>query len=194
MWRFRFRWLFAVQRFRDHARHSAGGSGEAWRANVRLHAARLVMPDHAPLGVFPADPPVYRVAVTFDEWDAARAAGAELPEASDEDWGRGNRPVMNVSPEDAEAYCRWLSERTGQTYRLPSEAEWEYACRAGTDTPFWWGSSVSTEQANYDGNFIYGDGTKGEYREQTVPVDSFEPNSRGLCQMHGNVYEWCADP
>ncbi|MBI1383911.1 MAG: SUMF1/EgtB/PvdO family nonheme iron enzyme [Rhizobiales bacterium] len=135
-----------------------------------------------------------RFAVTFDEWDAARAAGAELPNASDRGWGRGNRPVINVSHEDAQAYCRWLSERTGRKYRLPSEAEWEYACRAGTDTPFWWGASISTKQANYDGNYTYGGGAKGEYRQRTVPVDKFEPNPWGLHQVHGNVWEWCADP
>ena len=88
-----------------------------------------------------------------------------------------------------------LSGLTGKDYRLPSEAEWEYCCRArkGKDTPFWWGSSISTSQANYDGNYTYGDGPKGEYRKQTVPVDSFAPNPFGLYQVHGNVLEWCED-
>ncbi len=101
--------------------------------------------------------------------------------------------MINVSWNDATDYAAWLSRQTGQAYRLPSEAEWEYACRAGTTSPFWWGSSISTGQANYDGTGTYGGGPKGEYRKRTVPVDSFAPNPWGLYQVHGNVWEWCAD-
>jgi formylglycine-generating enzyme required for sulfatase activity len=82
---------------------------------------------------------------------------------------------------------------TAKTYRLPSEAEWEHACRAGTKTEFWWGNEISTAQANYDGNYTFGKGKKGEYRERTVPVDSFQANPWGLYQVHGNVWEWCED-
>jgi formylglycine-generating enzyme required for sulfatase activity len=104
-----------------------------------------------------------------------------------------SHPVVCVNWDDAKAYAKWLSAKTGQDYRLPSEAEWEYACRAGTVTPFWWGSSISPEQANYDYNYTYGGGPKGKWRESTVPVKSFEPNPWGLYQVHGNVWEWCED-
>jgi formylglycine-generating enzyme required for sulfatase activity len=87
----------------------------------------------------------------------------------------------------------WLSRKTGKAYRLLSEAEREYAARAGTTTPFWWGSSISTTQANYDGNYTYGSGSKGEYRQKTVPVDMFQPNAWGLYQVHGNVWDWVED-
>jgi formylglycine-generating enzyme required for sulfatase activity len=104
-------------------------------------------------------------------------------------------PVVGVSWDDTQAYCAWLSERTGQPYRLPSEAEWEYACRAGTTTPFWTGATISTDLANYDGNYIYGNGRKGVWRKATVAVDdpSFPANRFGLSHMHGNVQEWCED-
>jgi formylglycine-generating enzyme required for sulfatase activity len=107
----------------------------------------------------------------------------------------GNRhPVEQVSWYDAVEFCARLSTHTGRTYRLPSEAEWEYACRAGTQTPFYFGQTLTTELANYDGNYTYNDGAEGEYREQTTPVDHFEfANAFGLCDMHGNVYEWCQD-
>jgi formylglycine-generating enzyme required for sulfatase activity len=101
--------------------------------------------------------------------------------------------VINVSWEDATAFCEWLSRQTGRAYRLPSEAEWEFACRAGTTTPFWTGATISTEQANYDGNYTYGSGAKGGYREQTTPVDAFPVNPWGLHDMHGNIWEWCED-
>ena len=104
-----------------------------------------------------------------------------------------SHPVVWVSWADATAYATWLSSKTGKDYRLLSEAEWEYACRAATSTPFWWGSSISTEQANYDGNYTFGGGRKGEYRQGTVPVKSFDPNPWGLYQVHGNVWEWCED-
>jgi formylglycine-generating enzyme required for sulfatase activity len=87
----------------------------------------------------------------------------------------------------------WLSKKIGKPYRLLSESEWEYAARAGTTTPFWWGSTISTSQANYNGNYTYNNGPKGEYRIGTVPVDSFAPNAFGLYNVHGNVYQWVED-
>ena len=102
-------------------------------------------------------------------------------------------PVVCVSWEDAQAYVRWLSEETGEAYRLLSEAEWEYVARAGTMTPFHFGTTISTEQANYYGNYTYGSGRKGEYRQKTVAVGRFPANAYGLHDMHGNVWEWVAD-
>ncbi|MCB1509456.1 MAG: SUMF1/EgtB/PvdO family nonheme iron enzyme [Hyphomicrobiaceae bacterium] len=104
-----------------------------------------------------------------------------------------SHPVVCLNWDDAKAYADWLSKCTDKPYRLLSEAEWEYVARAGTTTPFWWGSSISTSQANYDGNFTYGSGAKGEYRKRTVPVGEFEPNPWGLYQVHGNAWEWCED-
>jgi formylglycine-generating enzyme required for sulfatase activity len=103
------------------------------------------------------------------------------------------RPVESVGWEDAIEFCRRLSQRTGRRYTLPSEAQWEYACRAGTTTPFYCGSTISTKLANYDGNEVYGDGAKGDSRQQTTDVASFPANPWGLHDMHGNVWEWCAD-
>lgn len=105
-----------------------------------------------------------------------------------------NRPVETVTWDEAVEFCDRLRAHTGRNYRLPSEAEWEYACRAGTDTPFFFGQTLSTDLANYDGNYIYGPGKEGEYRQQTTPVDFFElANGFGLHDMHGNVDEWCQD-
>jgi formylglycine-generating enzyme required for sulfatase activity len=104
-----------------------------------------------------------------------------------------NRPVEQVSWEDATEFCQRLSVHTGKTYRLPSEAEWEYACRAGTTTPFHYGETITAELANYDASRTYGDGPQGEYRRQTTEVGSFPANAWGLCDMHGNVREWCED-
>lgn len=104
-----------------------------------------------------------------------------------------NRPVEDVSWDDAVKFCEKLSNLTNKTYRLPSEAEWEYACRAGTTTPFYFGETITTDLANYDGNYTYGCGPKGKYREQTTEVGIFPPNAFGLYDMHGNVWEWCAD-
>ena len=112
------------------------------------------------------------------------------------------RPVENISWDDCQEFLKKLNEaatsvethgRASLPFRLPSEAEWEYACRAGTTTPFSFGETISTDQANYDGNSTYGNGKKGVYRQQTTDVGSFPPNAWGLCDMHGNVWEWCAD-
>jgi|GEM_PF-3772237 len=105
-----------------------------------------------------------------------------------------NRPVESVSWYDAVEFCERLSQHTHRTYRLPTEAEWEYACRARTKTPFHFGESITAELANYDATQIYGDGLEGEYRRETTSVDYFEiANAFGLCDMHGNVWEWCLD-
>jgi formylglycine-generating enzyme required for sulfatase activity len=103
------------------------------------------------------------------------------------------RPVEQVSWEDAIEFCKRLSKCTGQNYSLPSEAQWEYACRAGSATPFHFGETISSELANYDGTSTYGDGPKGKYRKQTTPVGMFPANAWGLKDMHGNVWEWCLD-
>ena len=119
--------------------------------------------------------------VTFDEWDACvRGGGCGGRRPDDEGWGRGARPVINVSWEDARAYVRWLSRETGKSYRLPSEAEWEYAARAGTATPFHTGATISTDQANYADR-------------RTTLVGAFAPNAFGLYDVHGNVWEWVED-
>ncbi|OAD22617.1 serine/threonine protein kinase, partial [Candidatus Thiomargarita nelsonii] len=105
-----------------------------------------------------------------------------------------NRPVEQVSWDDAVAFCQKLSEITGKDYRLPSEAQWEYACRAGTTTPFYFGETITTDLANYDGHFNYASEPEGTYREETTSVGIFPPNAFGLYDMHGNLWEWCADP
>jgi formylglycine-generating enzyme required for sulfatase activity len=141
---------------------------------------------------------VGKFAVTFADWDACIAkGGCNGYRPSDKDWGRGNRPVINVSWDDAKAYVNWLSSATAKSYRLLSEAEREYVTRAGTTTPFWWGSSVASE-ANHAGAVPYPPGnsnsqTRLKPAERTLPVDSFKPNPWGLYQVHGNVSEWMED-
>jgi formylglycine-generating enzyme required for sulfatase activity len=103
------------------------------------------------------------------------------------------RPVVNVSWHDAMAFCQRLRLRTGKNYSLPSQDQLEYACLAGTTTPFHFGDTISTKIANYDGNELYGDGNIEEYRQQTTDVNSFPVNPWGLYDMHSNVLEWCAD-
>jgi formylglycine-generating enzyme required for sulfatase activity len=128
---------------------------------------------------------VSKFEVTFEEWDACAAAAAcpRVPES----WGRGEMPVINVSWSDAKRYVGWLSQSTGKEYRLLTEAEWEYAARAGADTPFSWGDDAAMGSANCDGCGSQWDG------QQTAPVGSFKPNAFGLCDMHGNVWEWVED-
>ena len=125
--------------------------------------------------------------VTFAEWDACVSAGGCSHRADDAGWGRGRRPVMDVSWDDAQSYVRWLSQQTGATYRLLSESEWEYAARAGTSSAYSWGSQVGSGRGNCDGCGSQWDGS------QTAPVGSFSPNSWGLYDMHGNVWEWVQD-
>ena len=107
--------------------------------------------------------------------------------------GDKNLPVDSVSWNDCQTFIKTLREKDKKLYRLPTEAEWEFACRAGTKTPFYIGETISTDQANYNGNFTYGTGKKGIYREKTTPVGSFPANAWGLYDMHGNVFEWCQD-
>ncbi|MEG4852326.1 bifunctional serine/threonine-protein kinase/formylglycine-generating enzyme family protein [Microcoleus sp. B5-D4] len=103
------------------------------------------------------------------------------------------RPVEQVSWNNALEFCQKISQKTGKTYRLPSEAEWEYACRAGTTTPFYFGETITPDLVNYDGNYPYNAAPKGLYRKQTTDVGSFPPNPFGLYDMQGNVWEWCSD-
>jgi formylglycine-generating enzyme required for sulfatase activity len=135
--------------------------------------------------------------VTFAEYDACvgdTAADRCSRRAEDpSNWGRGRRPVIMVSWNDAQQYVRWLSRRTGQRYRLLTEAEWEYAARAGTVTPFSFGATISTAQANYDGSNVYGLGVRGPYRQRTLEVGSLGRNGWGLYDMHGNAWEWVQD-
>jgi len=134
--------------------------------------------------------------VTFAEWEACVSGGGcqsnKTPSAMG--WGKGRHPVINVSWNDAKEYVEWLSNMTGQTYRMLTEAEWEYVARADTTTPFSTGPTITSKQANFDGSLTYGDSAKGEYRQKTVEVGSLNtPNAFGLHDVHGNVWEWVED-
>ena len=132
--------------------------------------------------------------VTFAQWDACVAdRGCTGPAAQDEGWGRGTRPAIGVTWDEAKEYTEWLSRKTGKQYRLPTEAEWEYAARARTTTPFSFGTIITTDQANYNGSTAYADGPVGANRQQTQPVGSFPANAFGLHDMHGNAAEWVED-
>ncbi|BAY96654.1 hypothetical protein NIES37_05880 [Tolypothrix tenuis PCC 7101] len=133
--------------------------------------------------------------VTQSQWKAVAAlerVNIQLnPEASH--FKGANRPVEQVSWDEAMEFCARLAQETGKPYRLPTEAEWEYACRAGTTTPFCFGETITTDLANYNGKYCYGAGPKGEYRGQTTDVGTFPANPFGLYDMHGNTWEWCQD-
>ena len=123
--------------------------------------------------------------VTFSEWDSCVSdGGCGGYQPSDNGWGRGNRPVINVSWDDAQNYIQWLSHKTGKAYRLPSEQEWEIAARAGTTSDYYWGNDIGRNHANCDGCGSEWDNKK------TAPVGSFKSNAFGLYDMMGNVWEW----
>jgi formylglycine-generating enzyme required for sulfatase activity len=130
--------------------------------------------------------------VTYAQWDACVADGGCATAPPNHGWGRGQRPVVSVSHDDALAYVTWLSKQAGQPYRLPSEAEWEYAARAGSQTAFATGAGISTAQSNYNGQFPYR-GAKEIFRARTVETASFPANAFGLFDMHGNAWEWTDD-
>jgi formylglycine-generating enzyme required for sulfatase activity len=131
--------------------------------------------------------------ITFAQWDACVLEGGCKHKPEDKFWGREKRPVINVSWNDAKEYVGLLTRKTGRTYRLLTEAEWEYSARAGTMTPFSTGRTITSEQANFNGNGTYGGSAKGQYRQRTAEVGSFQPNAFGLYDMHGNVWEWVED-
>ena len=136
--------------------------------------------------------------VTFAQWDACVAESGCTHKPGDESWGRGRRPVINVSWDDAKQFVAWLSKKTGKPYRLLTEAEWEYAARGVTKAsdphaPFSTGATINYKQANYDANFKYGNGPQGVYRQKTLDVGSLPRNAFGLHDMHGNVWEWVED-
>jgi len=128
-----------------------------------------------------------RTETTFAQWDACAAAGACPRVADDHGWGRGERPVINVSWEDAAAYARWLSALTGRRYRLPSGAEWAFAAHAGTQGAYWWGEEMKPGMARCRGC------NPGANDYGTMPVASYPPNPFGLYDMNGNLWEWVAD-
>jgi len=148
------------------------------------------------MGKYPITQAQWRVVASYSKIDCDLATDPANFKGDD-------RPVEQVSWDEAVEFCKRLSKKTGYDYRLPSEAEWEYACRAGTTTPFYFGSTITTDMANYagiDGEYqgkplpgAYGEGPKGEYRKETTDVGSFPANGFGLYDMHGNVWEWCAD-
>jgi formylglycine-generating enzyme required for sulfatase activity len=136
--------------------------------------------------------------VTFAQWDACVAENGCTHKPGDESWGRGRRPVINVSWDDARQFVAWLAKKTGKPYRLLTEAEWEYAARGVTKAsephaPFSTGATINYKQANYDANFTYGKGPQGVYRQKTLDVGSLPRNAFGLHDMHGNVWEWVED-
>ena len=190
----------SVEVFRDRLR--VGGEGPAM---VVLPTGRFRMGDLDGSGSS-NERPVHTVTisrriamgqypVTFEDYDRyaencgfLKALFGNKPESPyDNGWGRGRRPVIDVNWHDARAYAAWLSEQTGKRYRLPSESEWEYAARAGTETAYSWGNEIGVNRANCDGS-----GSKWS-GEQTSPVGSFAPNGFGLYDMHGNVWEWVED-
>jgi formylglycine-generating enzyme required for sulfatase activity len=137
------------------------------------------------IGRYPITQGQWRVVASYPQVDRQLN-----PDPSD--FKGDNRPVESVDWDDATEFCQRLSQRTGRQYRLPSEAEWEYACRAGTQTPFSFGNYISTELANYNGS-AYGESPKCEGKDETTDVGSYPPNNFGLYDMHGNVWEWCED-
>jgi len=137
---------------------------------------------------------VGRFAVSFDEWDACLAdGGCGGNKGDDNGFGRGRMPAQGINFEAAKSYLAWLSKKVGRTYRLPSESEREYFTRAGTTTPFWFGNTISSQNANYAAGTPYAGGPRGVDSKGPAVVDSYPPNPFGLYQVHGNVWEWTED-
>ncbi|MBI1393967.1 MAG: SUMF1/EgtB/PvdO family nonheme iron enzyme [Alphaproteobacteria bacterium] len=135
-----------------------------------------------------------RYEVTFDDWAKCRKdGGCNGYDPNNQGWGGGKRPAINISYEDAQAYLAWISAKTGKRYRLPTEAEWEYAARAGAKTPFWFGNAISTSQANFNGQYPYAGASKEKSAGKTMPVGSYKANGFGLYDVHGNTWEWTED-
>jgi formylglycine-generating enzyme required for sulfatase activity len=152
--------------------------------NMGSPSYRETMPQHQV--TIEAPFAVAKYELTFAEWDACESVGA-CPQADDSGMGRGNRPVINVSWNDAQQYVAWLSQMTGKSYRLLSEAEYEYAARGGTLTAYYWGDQIGVNNANCAqcGSLLW--------KKQTAPVGQFAPNAFGLYDMAGNVWEWVED-
>jgi formylglycine-generating enzyme required for sulfatase activity len=174
----------------EHERRKAmeAGSQKAWvERETPQHWVGIEQP--IAMGRYPVTVGQWRQFVRATGWEPQGEINWAAPGFAQSD----EHPVVGVSWHDAQRYVQWLSEKTGQRYRLPSEAEWEYACRAGTKTAFSFGDSINTSLANYDGNYTYNGSEKGEYREGTSRVGTFAPNQWGLFDMHGNVWEWVQD-
>ncbi|MGO4377614.1 SUMF1/EgtB/PvdO family nonheme iron enzyme [Pseudoduganella sp. RAF19] len=172
----------------EHSVALKAGSQKTW-LDKELPAHWVGIERPFALGRYPVTVREWRQFVRATDWESKL----------DENWAdpgfkqTDEHPVVCVSWNDTQLYLQWLSEKTGQAYRLPTEAEWEYACRAGTHTAFSFGDEISTEHANYDGNFTYHNSVRGEFRGGTTAVGTFQPNPWGLFDMHGNVWEWTQD-
>ncbi len=180
--------------FQDRLKDGGLGPKMVW-----IPAGSFRMGDIQGLNRYDDEKPVHRVTisrfamgkyeVTFVEYDKfAEATGKS--KSDDRGWGRGNRPVINVSWSDAVAYTKWLSEQTGRKYRLPTESEWEYAARGGTETKYWWGNEIGKNRAACDG---CGAKWGWDAKRMTASVGSFTSNPYGLNDTVGNVWEWCLD-
>lgn len=152
------------------------GLGDRYKQELPAHRVKIPRPFA-----------IGRYEVTFDEWQACVDVGVCKHEPDDHKWGRGRRPVINLTFKQMKGYVAWLSARTGETYRLPSDAEWEYAARGGTVTEFWWGDEVGENRANCRDCGAEWSGLG------SAPVGSFGPNPYGLFDTSGNVWEWVED-